>query len=105
MKVIAAIDQGTTSTRCIFVDRKGEIISVGQKEHKQIFPKPGWVEHDPIEIAQNTLEVIARARIQKQIQLNQIVACGITNQRETTVIWNKKQENHTIMLSFGKILE
>jgi glycerol kinase len=90
MKVIAAIDQGTTSTRCIFVDRKGEIISVGQKEHKQIFPKPGWVEHDPIEIAQNTLEVIARARIQKQIQLNQIVACGITNQRETTVIWNKK---------------
>lgn len=90
MKVIAAIDQGTTSTRCIFIDRKGEIISVAQKEHQQLFPKPGWVEHDPMEIAHNTLEVIARARISKHIQLNQIVACGITNQRETTVVWNKR---------------
>ncbi len=90
MKVIAAIDQGTTSTRCIFFDRNGEIISVAQKEHAQIFPKPGWVEHDPMEIAHNTLEVIARARISKHIQLSQIVACGITNQRETTVVWNKR---------------
>jgi glycerol kinase len=90
MKVIAAIDQGTTSTRCIFIDRKGEIISVAQKEHQQLFPKPGWVEHDPMEIAHNTLEVIARARISKHIQLSQIVACGITNQRETTVVWNKR---------------
>lgn len=90
MKVIAAIDQGTTSTRCIFFDKKGEIISVAQKEHQQIFPKPGWVEHDPMEIAHNTLEVIARARISKHIQLSQIEACGITNQRETTVVWNKR---------------
>lgn len=90
MKVIAAIDQGTTSTRCIFFNKKGEIVSMAQKEHRQIFPKPGWVEHDPVEIAKNTLEVIAQARISKNISLPQIVACGITNQRETTVIWNKR---------------
>lgn len=90
MKLIAAIDQGTTSTRCIFFNKKGEIVSMAQKEHRQIFPQPGWVEHDPVEIAKNTLEVIAQARINKNIALHQIVACGITNQRETTVIWNKK---------------
>lgn len=90
MKVIAAIDQGTTSTRCIFFNKKGEIVSIAQKEHRQIFPEPGWVEHDPIEIAKNTLEVIAQARINKNISLASIAACGITNQRETTVVWNKK---------------
>ena len=90
MKVIAAIDQGTTSTRCIFFNSRGEIVSVAQKEHRQIFPRPGWVEHDPVEIAKNTLEVIAQARIDKNIGLGSIAACGITNQRETTVIWNKK---------------
>lgn len=63
---------------------------MAQKEHRQIFPKPGWVEHDPVEIAKNTLEVIAQARISKNISLGQIMACGITNQRETTVIWNKR---------------
>lgn len=63
---------------------------MAQKEHRQIFPRPGWVEHDPVEIAKNTLEVIAQARISKNISLPQIVACGITNQRETTVIWNKR---------------
>ncbi len=90
MKYIAAIDQGTTSTRCIIFDKKGNIVSVGQKEHEQIFPKPGWVEHNPEEIWQNTLEVIANSRIKKHLAAKDIAACGITNQRETTVVWNKK---------------
>lgn len=89
-KYVAAIDQGTTSTRCIFFDREGNIISTGQKEHRQIFPKPGWVEHDPEEIWRNTLEVIAQARIARSIQIDDIAAVGITNQRETTVVWNRK---------------
>jgi glycerol kinase len=90
MKLIASIDQGTTSTRCIFFDKKGEIVSVAQKEHEQIYPEPGWVEHNPEEIWKNTLEVIAQARIKKGIKIDQIAACGITNQRETTVVWNKR---------------
>jgi glycerol kinase len=89
MKVIASIDQGTTSTRCIFFDKKGQIVSSAQKEHEQIYPQPGWVEHNPEEIWKNTLEVIAKARIKKEIKIQDILACGITNQRETTVIWNK----------------
>jgi glycerol kinase len=89
MKFIAAIDQGTTSTRCIIFNKKGHIVSVDQKEHKQIYPKPGWVEHNPDEIWKNTLEVIAKARIAKEIAVQDIAACGITNQRETTVVWNK----------------
>lgn len=90
MKYIASIDQGTTSTRCIIFDRKGNIVSVGQKEHEQIYPKPGWVEHNSEEIWKNTLEVIAKARIEKSIKTEDIAACGITNQRETTVVWNKR---------------
>ena len=87
---VAAIDQGTTSTRCIVFDRQGQIVSVAQKEHKQIYPQPGWVEHDSEEIWRNTLEVIALARIKKKIQVQDIVAVGITNQRETAVVWNRK---------------
>ncbi len=90
MKYIASIDQGTTSTRCIIFDKKGNIFSVAQKEHEQIYPKPGWVEHNSEEIWKNTLEVIALARIDKNIKLEEIAACGITNQRETAVVWNKK---------------
>jgi glycerol kinase len=90
MKYIASIDQGTTSTRCIIFDRKGNIVSVGQKEHEQIYPKPGWVEHNSEEIWKNTLEVIAKARIEKSIKTEDVAACGITNQRETTVVWNKR---------------
>ena len=90
MKYIAAIDQGTTSTRCIFFDKNGNIVSSGQKEHAQIYPKPGWVEHDSDEIWRNTLQVIAQARINKDIQIGDVAACGITNQRETTLVWNKK---------------
>ncbi len=90
MRYIVSIDQGTTSTRCIVFNKQGEIISVGQKEHAQIFPKAGWVEHNPEEIWKNTQEVIAHARIEGNIGLKDIVACGITNQRETTVLWNRR---------------
>ncbi|GAB3565448.1 glycerol kinase GlpK [Spirosoma luteolum] len=87
---VAAIDQGTTSTRCIVFDRQGQIVSLAQKEHKQIYPQPGWVEHDPDEIWRNTLEVIALARIKARLSVLDIAAIGITNQRETTVAWNRR---------------
>lgn len=87
---VAAIDQGTTSTRCIVFDRQGQIVSLAQKEHSQIYPQPGWVEHDPDEIWRNTLEVIALARIKAKLSVDNIVAIGITNQRETTVVWNRR---------------
>jgi len=90
MSYIAAIDQGTTSTRCIVFDRQGAIVSLAQKEHAQIYPQPGWVEHDPEEIWRNTQEVIALARISAQLQTSDIAAIGITNQRETTVVWNRR---------------
>ncbi|GAB4000376.1 glycerol kinase GlpK [Spirosoma daeguense] len=87
---VAAIDQGTTSTRCIVFDRQGQIVSLAQKEHKQIYPQPGWVEHDAEEIWRNTLEVIALARIKGKLSVQDIAAVGITNQRETTVVWNRR---------------
>lgn len=90
MKFLAAIDQGTTSTRCIIFDKGGNLVSVGQKEHRQMYPQPGWVEHDPEEIWRNTLEVIAKARINASIQVADVAAVGITNQRETTVVWNRR---------------
>jgi len=87
---IAAIDQGTTSTRFIVFDRGGNIVASAQQEHAQIYPKPGWVEHDPQEIWRRTGEVIADALEQGQIRRSDLAAVGITNQRETTVVWNKK---------------
>ena len=87
---VAAIDQGTTSTRCIVFDRQGQIVSQAQKEHEQIYPQPGWVEHDPEEIWRNTLEVVALARIKGKLTVADIAAVGITNQRETAVVWNRK---------------
>ena len=89
-KVIAAIDQGTTSTRCILFDEKGCIVSICQKEHQQIFPKPGWVEHNPMEIWQNTRKVILEAIQSSGLTKNDIAAFGVTNQRETTFLWNKR---------------
>lgn len=89
-KYIAAIDQGTTSTRCILFNHQGKIVSVGQKEHEQIYPQPGWVEHNPEEIWKNTLEVIAISRIKASATAADIAAIGITNQRETTVVWNRR---------------
>jgi glycerol kinase len=88
-RYIAAIDQGTASSRCLLFDERGRIVSVGQKEHHQIFPKPGWVEHDPVEIWQNVLEVVQEALTKVQLTPADIVALGIANQRETTVVWDR----------------
>ena len=86
---IGAIDQGTTSSRFILFDRAGEIVSVAQKEHQQIYPKPGWVEHDAAEIWNNTAEVIAGALDQKGLSHTDLAGVGITNQRETTILWDR----------------
>ncbi len=87
---IAAIDQGTTSSRCIIFDHDGQIISIDQQEHKQIFPQSGWVEHNPIEIWQRVREVVENALLKANLTNKNIAAVGITNQRETTLIWNRK---------------
>jgi len=89
-KYVAAIDQGTTSTRCMIFDHSGNVISVEQKEHEQVFPRPGWVEHRPGEIWQRTQEVIQGALSKSLVRRDDIVAVGITNQRETTVVWDKR---------------
>ncbi|MFY9527455.1 MAG: glycerol kinase GlpK [Candidatus Acidiferrales bacterium] len=89
-RYVGAIDQGTTSTRFIVFDKAGRIVSAAQKEHEQIYPKPGWVEHDPEEIWQRTQEVVADAMEQKGLGPKDFAAIGITNQRETTVLWNRK---------------
>ncbi|SFD39891.1 glycerol kinase GlpK [Streptomyces aidingensis] len=86
---IAAIDQGTTSSRCIVFDRDGRIVAVDQKEHRQIFPRPGWVEHDATEIWRNVQEVTAGALAKSGITSDEVKAIGITNQRETTLLWEK----------------
>lgn len=92
-QLIAAIDQGTTSTRCMLFDQHGLVVASAQKEHQQIYPQPGWVEHDPIEIWQCTQEVIrtALAKAQNTNQAPSITpqAIGITNQRETVIVWNR----------------
>jgi glycerol kinase len=87
---IGAIDQGTTSTRFIIFNREGRIISLAQKEHRQVYPQPGWVEHDPDEIWQRTCEVVGEAMEQAQLAPAALAAIGITNQRETTVVWNRR---------------
>jgi len=87
---IGAIDQGTTSTRFMVFDQSARIAAVSQKEHEQIFSKPGWVEHDPLEILRRTEEVIAGALEQRGLRAPDLAAVGITNQRETTVLWERK---------------
>lgn len=87
---LGAIDQGTTSTRFIIFDSTGRIVSVSQKEHEQIYPKPGWVEHDPEEIWRRVHEVMTESMQQRGIRPKDVAAIGITNQRETTVVWNRK---------------
>ena len=89
-KYVAAIDQGTTSTRFMIFDHGGNVMAVHQKEHQQLYPKPGWVEHDPLEIWERTQEVIQGALHKGNISAKEIAALGITNQRETTVVWEKK---------------
>ena len=86
---VAAIDQGTTSTRCMIFDRGGGVVAVDQREHEQIFPQAGWVEHDPEEIWRNTREVCAGALAKGDLVNEDVVAVGITNQRETAVVWDR----------------
>ncbi|KOV80320.1 glycerol kinase GlpK [Nocardia sp. NRRL S-836] len=86
---VAAIDQGTTSTRCMIFDHSGRVVSVDQKEHEQIFPRAGWVEHDPKEVWQNTRQVAAGALAKADLTTADIAAVGITNQRETAVVWDR----------------
>lgn len=89
-KFVAAIDQGTTSTRCIIYDASGVRVGIGQLDHKQIFPRQGWVEHDPQEIWDNTRLVMAHALADADVDTTDIRAVGITNQRETTVVWDRE---------------
>jgi glycerol kinase len=89
-KYVAAIDQGTTSTRCILFDHGGNIAAVDQKEHRQIYPKPGWVEHDALEIWECTQRVVRGALNSSGTEVSDIAAIGITNQRETTLVWERE---------------
>lgn len=86
---VAALDQGTTSTRFMVFDRQGKVISVDQREHQQIFPQPGWVEHNPLEIWENTEAVIRSAMRKAGLSAEDLAAIGITNQRETSLVWNR----------------
>jgi glycerol kinase len=86
---VGALDQGTTSTRFMIFDHGGNVIGLDQKEHEQIFPKPGWVEHDPAEIWTRSQEVIAGALEKSNLSASDLAAIGITNQRETTVVWDR----------------
>ncbi len=88
-KYILALDQGTTSSRAVLVDHEGDIVSVAQKEFKQIFPQPGWVEHDPIEIWSTQAGMAAEAVSKRGVEAAHIAAIGITNQRETAVVWDR----------------
>ena len=88
-KYVGALDQGTTSTRFMIFDHSGNVIAVDQKEHEQIYPKPGWVEHDAMEIWTRSKEVISGALAKAGIQASDLAAVGVTNQRETTVVWDK----------------
>jgi glycerol kinase len=87
---IGAIDQGTTSTRFIVFDRSGRIVASAQREHEQIYPRPGWVEHDAEEIWRRTLQVIEQAMKERALRAKDFAAIGVTNQRETTVLWDRK---------------
>jgi glycerol kinase len=87
--VVAAIDQGTTSSRCMIFDHDAAVVSVAQLEHAQHFPRPGWVEHDPVEIWTNVAQVVSDALSQAGVNAGDVAALGITNQRETTVVWDR----------------
>jgi glycerol kinase len=89
VKYIGAVDQGTTSSRFMIFDNNGQVIAIDQKEHQQIYPKPGWVEHDPLEIWARVQDVIRGALAKANLSATDLAAIGITNQRETTVVWDK----------------
>lgn len=86
---VVAVDQGTTSSRCILFDRRGRLVSVAQREHRQYYPRPGWVEHDALEIWRNVERVVPAAVQKAGAGIDQIAAIGIANQRETTVLWDR----------------
>ena len=88
-KYSAAVDQGTTSTRFMIFDHEGQVVGIDQKEHEQIYPKPGWVEHDPMEIWHACEAVISGALAKTKVSVKDIAAVGVTNQRETAVVWDK----------------
>ncbi len=88
-KYVLAIDQGTTSSRAIVFNHEGRVVATGQKEHEQIFPKAGWVEHDAKEIWTNIREVVGIALADAQVNKDHLAAVGVTNQRETTLVWDK----------------
>jgi glycerol kinase len=89
-RYVAAIDQGTASSRCLIFDQSARIVSVAQKEHHHLYPRPGWVEHDPEEIWRNVETVVARALAEARLEPSDLVALGIANQRETTLVWDRK---------------
>ena len=88
-RCVMSIDQGTTSTRCMLFDRRGQLLSVTQREHQQHFPRPGWVEHDPVEIWRNLSKIMPQALRDAGVDSQDVVALGIANQRETTVLWDR----------------
>src|SRR5690625_7532308 len=99
---ILAIDQGTTSTRAIIFDHGGQIVATGQQEHEQILPRSGWVEHDPMEIWRNTRNVVGDALVEAEINRHQLAAVGITNQRETALVWDKNTGERSEERRVGK---
>jgi len=90
MKYVIALDQGTTSSRAVLFNESGHIVDISQKEFTQLFPKSGWVEHDPEEIWRSQHDVLSVLIRKNKVEAKDIVAIGITNQRETTVVWNRK---------------
>src|SRR3954469_24393493 len=88
-RYVVAIDQGTTSTRCIVFDRRGRLVSLAQHEHKPYYPRPGWVEHDAAEIWRNVERLAPEALRDAGITCEQVAAVGIANQRETTLLWDR----------------
>ena len=90
MKYILTLDQGTTSSRALIINKEGKIIGKAQKEFRQIFPKPGWVEQNPMDIWATQASVMTEAMAHAQITMRDIASIGITNQRETTIVWDKK---------------
>ena len=89
-RYVISIDQGTASSRCLVFDHRARIVSVAQKEHRHHYPRPGWVEHDPQEIWGNVLTVVAQALEKADLSPTELSALGIANQRETTVLWDRR---------------
>jgi len=104
-KYVITLDQGTTSSRAIVFDSTGSIVGLERKEHRQIYPRPGWVEHDPEEIRENQAEVLRSVVEKCQIPADDILALGITNQRETIILWDKIQANRFITQLYGSAEE